>query len=57
MRARDRAGRGGKRQKNGSELWEARNMFYSWKFCMRHDLPTIYRSPAPALALFITSSL
>lgn len=26
-------------------------MFYSWKVCMRHDLPTICRSPALALAL------
>lgn len=32
-------------------------MFYSWKFCMKHDLSMIYRSPAPAFALFIASSL
>lgn len=26
-------------------------IFYSWKVCMRHDLPTIWRSPVLALAL------
>lgn len=57
MRVRDREGRGGKRRKNGSELREARNMFYSWKFCMRHDLSMIYHSPAPALALYYFLSL
>lgn len=31
-------------------------MFYSWKFCMKHDLSMIYRSPAPAFAHFIASS-
>lgn len=57
MRVRDREGRGGKRRKNGSELREARNMFYSWEFCMRHDLSMIYHSPAPALALYYFLSL
>lgn len=33
-------------KKNGSERWERMNMFYSWKVCMRHDMPTICRYPA-----------
>lgn len=45
MPVRDGEGRGEPWKKNGSTPWERRNMFYSWKVFMRHDMPTICHSP------------